>query len=108
MAKPESTLDHVKAVRTALPSSHEFDERDLALLTLAEQQARDIDALEADVRARGVRNDGGKLDPLVRELRTGRLALAKLLGQVDMPEAGTGAQIHGRKAARARWNKEAA
>jgi hypothetical protein len=39
-----------EAIRASLPKSYEFDERDLALLHRAEQQARDIDALEADVR----------------------------------------------------------
>jgi hypothetical protein len=50
MTAPKSTVEHVKAIRAALPKACEFDERDLALLDLAEQQARDIDALEADVR----------------------------------------------------------
>ena len=100
---PESTVDHVKAIRESLPKALEFDERDLALLDLAEQQARDLDALVADVRERGVRGDGDKLNSAVREARNARLALARILGAVDMPEAGTAAQIHATKAANARW-----
>ena len=103
MTPPESTVEHVQAIRASLPNHFEFDERDLALLALAEQQARDIDRLVADVEARGVRNDGDKLNSAVREARNARIALARILGQVDMPEAGTTAQIHGRKAANARW-----
>ena len=100
---PETTVDHVRAIRASLPAHFEFDERDLALLELAEQQAADVDALLADVRARGVRNDDDRLNSAVREARQARIALARILGQVDMPEAGTGAQIHGRRAAHARW-----
>ena len=66
---------------------------------------QDLDALVADVEARGVRNDGDKLNSAVREARNARIALARILGQVDMPEAGTTAQIHGRKAINARWAK---
>jgi hypothetical protein len=99
MTPPETTVDHVKAIRASLPNHFEFDERDLALLALAEQQAADVDALVADVRARRVRNENGMLNSAVREARQARIALARILGQVDMPEAGTGAQIHGRKAA---------
>ena len=100
---PESTVERVKAIRDSLPTSHEWDERDLTLLALAEQQARDLDALVAGVRERGVRGDGDKLNSAIRESRNARIALARILGQVDMPEAGTTAQIHGRKAAGARW-----
>ncbi len=43
------------------------------------------------------------INSAIREARNARIALARILGQVDMPEAGTAAQIHGRKAINARW-----
>ena len=105
MTAPKSTVEHVKAIRASLPKAYEFDDRDLALLELAEQQARDIDALEADVRAHGIRNDGERLNSAIREARNARIALARILGQVDMPEAGTTARLHARKAANGRWKQ---
>jgi hypothetical protein len=102
-----SALAHVQAVREGLPDSHEFDERDLALLSLAEGQARDVDALDAALREAEIVVDG-KVSPLVTQARNARLALAKLLGQVDMPEAGRQSQVHARKAATARWGTKAA
>jgi hypothetical protein len=101
------TLNRVKAIRASLPATYVFDERDETLLELAEQQARHIDALEEDVRKRGVRHDGDKLNSAIREARNGRIALARILGQVDMPEAGTTARIHARKAANGRWKAAA-
>jgi hypothetical protein len=92
----------VERVRAALPSTHEFDERDLALLDLAERQARDIDRLEADIAERGVRV-GERLNSAIPEARQGRVALARILGQVDLPEVGTTRSLHARKAANARW-----
>jgi hypothetical protein len=51
----------VAQVRAALPSSHEFDERDLALLALAERQASDLDLLEADIAKNGARIGGEQM-----------------------------------------------
>jgi hypothetical protein len=100
-----STLEHVQAVRDGIPESHEWDGRDLTLLALAERQARHIDALEAQVDESGV-TDGDRVLPAVKEARTARLALAKLLGAVDMPESGREIQIRGRRGAAARWHKQ--
>jgi hypothetical protein len=46
-AKP-TTLASVRALRSSLPKSHEWTERDLAVFQLAERQAADIDRLEKD------------------------------------------------------------
>jgi hypothetical protein len=40
-----TAVESVRALRDSLPESHEWDERELALLALAEHQAADIDAL---------------------------------------------------------------
>lgn len=97
----------MEAIRSSLPSSHEWDERELALLELAARQAADIDRLEADVAAHGVRMDGGRLNTALCELRQGRVALARILGQVDVPETASPRSLHGRKAAEARWKRRA-
>jgi hypothetical protein len=96
----------VERVRAALPSSHEFDERDLTLLDLAERQAADIDRLEADIAERGVRV-GERLNNAIPEVRQSRVALARILGQVDIPEAGTTRSQRARRVANARWKKAA-
>ena len=95
--------DSVKAVREGLPDSHEWDERERAILELALRQARDIDALEVDIADRGVRVDN-KLNPSYQEVRLGRVALGRLLGLVDVPDSISPASLHGRRAAEARWN----
>jgi hypothetical protein len=104
--KPTTAVAGVRALRSSLPKSHEWTERDLAVLLLAERQAADIDRLEKDIAANGVRVSGRGADVLnqaLGEVRQGRIALGRLLGLVDIPgEASTGAQ-HGCKAAQARW-----
>ncbi len=87
-----TNVEQVQALRESLPSSYEWTGRDLALLDLAEAQARDLDALEGDDRMAAV-----------RERRQGRAVLGRLLGQIDVPaEPSTGA-LHARRAAQARW-----
>ncbi len=93
----------VQAIRDGLPASHEWDEREAALLDLALRQARDLDLLEADIAEHGVRSPSGRLSTVVSEARQARVALARILGQVDIPESVASASVHGRKAARARW-----
>lgn len=53
-----STEAPVETIREALPSDHEWDQRETALLALAEAQAADIDRLETDIAENGVRVDG--------------------------------------------------
>ncbi len=84
----------------------EWEERELALLALAESQAADIDRLEADIAKNGIRIDG-RLNQALPELRQARVALARIRGQVDIPEATAPASLHGRKAAQARWSRRA-
>jgi hypothetical protein len=96
----------VVALRSSLPSSQEWDERELALFALAEAQAVDIDRLEADIAEKGPRvpgRGGDVLNQAFAEVRQARVALARILGQIDIPEATSPASLHGRKAAEARW-----
>jgi hypothetical protein len=75
----------------------EWTEVDLAMLELAERQATDLDALE------------GRGDDLaaVREARLQRLALARLVGQLDVPHHARSSVLKAQKAANARWNRAA-
>lgn len=100
-----SVTAHVRALRDSLPPSHEWTERDLALLDLAERQAADIDRLEADIAERGVRVTEGRLNTAMCEARQSRVALGRLLGLVDIPGEVTTAAVHARKAAESRWRE---
>ena len=51
---------HVRALRDSLPAGLEWDEREAAILDLAERQARDLEALERDIEQHGVRSPSGK------------------------------------------------
>lgn len=87
----------VRAIRDSLPAHLQWDERELALLDLAEAQARDLETLEGqtDVRA-------------LAEARQARLALGRLLGLIDIPGGSDRpAQVHARKAANSRWGNVA-
>jgi hypothetical protein len=108
---PGLTTALVQAIRESLPASHEWDERERALLDLAARQAADIDRLEADIAERGARVPGRGSDVLNQafcEVRQGRVALARILGQVDVPETTAPRSLHGRKAAAARWQQKEA
>jgi hypothetical protein len=99
-----TAAEHVRAVRDSLPASHEWDEREASLLGLAEAQARDIEALEAVIAERGVAaKDSWRLNAAVSEVRQARVALARILGQIDVPEVGRTSSSHARNAAKARW-----
>jgi hypothetical protein len=104
MSTPKTAVELVKAIRSSLPESHEWDEREAGLLELAARQAADLDALEADIAKVGVRTESGRLNQAFCEARQARVALARILGQVDVPEATSPRSLHGRKAAEARWH----
>jgi hypothetical protein len=104
----QTAVGLVAAIRSSLPASHEWDERERALLDLAERQAADIDRLEADVAAVGVRTESGRLNQALCEVRQGRVALARILGQVDVPDTTSPRSLHGRKAAVSRWQQREA
>ena len=99
----------VEAIRTGLPPGVELDEREEAILDLAARQARDVAAAEADIADRGYLVPGSRgqkvVNPSVAEVRQSRLALGKLLGQLDLPESTRDAVRSARRAAEARWEK---
>jgi hypothetical protein len=80
----------VAAIRKGIPAGVELDEREEALLDLAGRQACDVAAAEADVKARGYLVEGSRGQPVVNpsigEARQARLALAKLLAQLELPD----------------------
>jgi hypothetical protein len=94
-----------------VPTDWEFDRRDLELLAQAARLADTIVALEAAVARDGVTVVGAagqrRLNGAVVELRQARLAIGRLLGQIDVPaEEGrpvTEASRRARHAADRRW-----
>jgi hypothetical protein len=96
-----------KAIRDDLPPHVELDPREEELLRQAMAQADDLEALEADVRARGHVLDGGALNPSVRELRQGRTALGPLLAGIDLPAAASTTVLRAERAAQRRWKRAA-
>ncbi len=89
--------------------------RELALLALAARQADDVAALEVALAAGGVIVAGSKgqarLNGVVTELRQGRIALAKLLGDLALPGeddgvARTAKSERAQRAANTRWARE--
>ncbi len=106
---PDPGIDLVEAIRAGLPPGVELDEREDALLDLAARQARDVAAAEADIAERGYLVAGARgqavVNPSVAEARQSRLALGKLLGQLDLPESTRDAVRDARRAAETRWGK---
>jgi hypothetical protein len=100
----ESAAQFVQAIRGCLPEDREWDEREAALLELASRQAADIDRLESDIADNGVRF-GGRLNPAVAEARQGRVALARILAGVDVPDGASTTVLRARRAAAARWGE---
>jgi hypothetical protein len=97
-----------QTIRGDLPAHVELDPREEALLGAAARQADDIAALEADIADRGHVVDGGAVNPSVREVRQGRVALGRLLAGIDLPAAANTTVLRSEKAARARWKGAAA
>lgn len=96
MAARTTNRQLVRRIRRSLPPQLEWTEADLALLALADRQAADLDALEA-------RDDL----PAIRERRFQRLALVRIVGQVDLPVRGRASALKATRAARARWDSTA-
>jgi phage terminase small subunit len=108
------TLWH--SVMADVPTDWELDARDLAVLEAACRQADDVAELEAAVGRDGVMVTGAagqrRLNGAVTELRGARLALGRLLGQVDLPDEErrpvTEASRRAQRAANMRWAEQAA
>jgi uncharacterized protein with von Willebrand factor type A (vWA) domain len=103
----DSGAEMIVAIRRGLPAGVELDEREEAILDLAARQASDVAVLEADIGARGHLVEGSRgqqvLNPSIAEARQGRLALGKLLGQLELPEGTRDVVRNARRAAEARW-----
>jgi hypothetical protein len=111
MTKPDPGVELIEAIRAGLPPGVELDEREEALLDLARRQAGDVARAEADLATRGYLVRGSRdqdvLNPSLAEVRQSRLALGKLLGQLDLPESTRDAVRSARSAAEARWSRRA-
>lgn len=103
------------SVWKGLPDGWELDEREVANLTLAARQADDVAALERAVKRDGrmVAGSAGqpRLHPAVIEIRQGRLAVARLLGELELPDAEeeprTASSRRAQHAAQARYQRVA-
>jgi hypothetical protein len=96
-----------------------FAPRELAIVELAARTADDIADLEAALARDGMVVVGSKGQPRLNgvavELRMARLALAKLLGDLRLPDEDEGAgskpmsmaQLRGQRAANTRWAADA-
>lgn len=102
-----------KAVLDDLPKGWELDRRELELLALAARQSDDLTRLEAAIKKEGVMSIGstGQLvvNPAVTEARQARLAISRLVGLLELPDAeeqpATTSSVRSRKAANARWSR---
>jgi hypothetical protein len=97
-------------------AAFELEGGEVALLTETCRTLDLCDALQATVMAEGPLSTGSQgqvvAHPAVTELRAHRLVLARLLGQLALPdeEGGampTGRQLRGRQAAARRWSGHA-
>lgn len=91
-----------------------LDEREAAILSAACRQADDIAGLEAEIVSAGRMVEGSRgqpvLNPAITEVRQGRLALGRLLGQLALPDGEdvprSAAGQRGQRAARSRWSRQ--
>jgi hypothetical protein len=95
----------------------DFDEREALLLEAACRQADTIAELEAAIERDGVTVKGAagqsRLNMCLTELRQGRIAFARLLGELEIPTDGEvpvamAASRRARKAVSARWASQRA
>ncbi|MDT0263982.1 hypothetical protein [Jatrophihabitans lederbergiae] len=107
---------------TSITTTYELEESEVPLLTMACRQADDIARLEKIIAAEGVLVVGSKGQPrlsaVVAEVRQERLALARLLAALQLPEdvaagadgsvvvAMTPASRRAQKASQSRWARE--
>jgi len=105
-----------KALWRRLVGVFELLDHEQALLEVACRQADDVATLEKIIADDGMIVTGSagqpRLSAAVSEVRQGRLALAKLLGALALPDEAdrplTAASSQARKAADARWSRKCA
>lgn len=105
-----------RALWGRLVSAYDFDARELAVVEAAARQADDVRALEDVLAADGPMTVGAqgqpRLSQVVGEVRQSRLALARLLGELALPDGDerpmTAKQLQMQRTARVRWDRAAA
>lgn len=112
--RPPSGLGKAgRALWRSITGAYQLDPRETTTLAAAARQADDLAALETALAAGALVVEGSKGQPVlnaaVGELRQGRLALARLLGTLNLPTedggpALTSAQLRAQKAANTRWD----
>lgn len=103
-----------KALWRRLTGTFDFESGELVILETAARQADALAALEAVVAESGLMVAGSagqpRLNPAVAECRQGRIALARMLGMLGMPDDEdkpmTAASRSARHASEARWNRK--
>jgi hypothetical protein len=101
-----------KTVLDDLPAELDFDPRELAILAAACRQADAVVELEQAIERDGVMIVGAagqaRMNACVTEARQGRLALARLLGDLDLPDEAeqprSAASKRAQHAAGVRWD----
>ncbi len=114
-AAPQGLQKAGAALWRGIVAVYELDPRELTVLGLACRQADDVARLEAAVAAEGVVVEGSKGQPrlsqVVGEVRQSRLALARLLGELALPDAedrpATARSARAKRAADSRWDRVA-
>jgi len=97
----------------SVPEAFELDDRELAILSAACRQADDVARLEIAVGEDGPMTTGSQgqpvLHPAIVEARQGRLALSRLLGQLQIPdeddEPRSLTSARAKRAADVRWRR---
>jgi phage terminase small subunit len=104
-----------RAIVGDLAEGMELDARELALLEAAARQADAVSVLERAVKRDGTMVKGAsgqrRLNGAVSEVRQGRIALARLLGDLDLPAdqaPRTASSRRAQKAAQVRWAEHTA
>lgn len=91
----------------------EWNEIELAIIDIASHQADDVAQLEGLLAEQGATVMGStgqeRLSPVFAELRQSRLALAKMLGELRLPDQGPMSKNPVKqRAANRRWDRERA
>jgi hypothetical protein len=103
-----------KALLDDLPAEWELTARELELLRNAARQGDLVAELETALKSEGIIVLGAqgqpRLNAVATELRQSRVALARLLGEIELPADESGATTsaatdRARRAAQARWRR---
>jgi hypothetical protein len=101
------------ALFRSLVAEYELPVGEMVVLRMAWRQADDIATLEASIKRDGADVQGStgqsKLNPALAEVRQARLALAKLIGEIALPDEDdmprTASSRRAQSAANIRWSR---